>query len=435
MRPNSTLQDSGIEWIGAVPSYWRICLLKHAIKRFVAGGTPSTGEDLFWAESGNGTPWVAISDMSNRDNVLSTAKCLTVKGLKDRRLSALPAGTVLYSMYASIGYAAILDIPAVTNQAILGLVIDDGVNAKFLRGYLNALRPHVLQEAASNTQDNLNAQKVQNVPLVLPPLHEQIAIASYLDVEAARIDALIDEKCKLIELLREQSVMVAESVIAPAHDGRQAKLGYFVNLLPGYAFPSESFSADESDVPLLRGVNVAPSTIRWEDNMYWPADQCNELDRFRLIVGDVVFGMDRPWIASGARVAVVDAVSEGALLLQRVCRIRGGDHISNRFVYYVLRSDRFRQSIEFELTGVSVPHISPEQITRFKIPVLTVNDQEQRCNDADDEISRIDGLIEVAERMIDALKELRSATITDAVLGRIDVRSHTQVETQELEPA
>lgn len=280
----------------------------------------------------------------------------------------------------------------------------------------------------------VNFEDVARIVMPQPPTHEQSAIASYLDVETARIDALIDEKSKLIKLLREQSVMVAEGVVAPSSDGRQAKLGYFVNLLPGFAFPSESFSSDETDVPLLRGVNVAPGTIRWEDNVYWPADQCTGLERFRLVVGDVVFGMDRPWISSGARVALIGAESEGSLLLQRVCRIRGDKEISNRFIYYVLGSDMFRQSIEFELSGVSVPHISPEQITRFKIPVLTFDEQERRCQEADEEIGRIENLVDVAERMIVVLNELRSTTITDAVLGRIDVRAIVKNK-EELEAA
>lgn len=331
-------------------------------------------------------------------------------------------GDVLVSVRAPVGDANVADRKIGIGRGVAAVRSQGQLSREYLYWFFASAKEVLRLQSTGTTFEAVSSSDLANLRIPVMSGSLRLAIASYLDVETARIDALIDEKCKLIKLLREQSVMVAETVIAPAHDGRQAKLGYFVNLLPGFAFPSESFSANESDVPLLRGVNVAPGAIRWEDNVYWPADQCIGLDRFRLTVGDVVFGMDRPWISSGARVALVDTLSAGALLLQRVCRIRGEKKISNRFVYYVLGSDRFRQSIEFELSGVSVPHISPEQITRFKIPILTFEEQEQRCKEADEEISRIDDLVEVAERMIDALKELRSTTITDAVLGRIDVR-------------
>ena len=79
----------------------------------------------------------------------------------------------------------------------------ENMSNKFLAQYLNAIRAHVLQEASSNTQDNLNAEKVRQIPLVVPPADEQQAIADYLDTETARIDALIREKEGLIRLLSE----------------------------------------------------------------------------------------------------------------------------------------------------------------------------------------------------------------------------------------
>jgi type I restriction enzyme S subunit len=209
----------------------------------------------------------------------------------------------------------------------------------------------------------------------LPPVSDQELIANFLDQQTARIDALIAEKEGLLELLTEQRLSVAERVLAPSPDGALVKLGFFVDLLPGFAFPSDEFSRDSDDVPLLRGVNVAPSALRWDDTVYWRRDIDPSLERFKLQAGDVVFGMDRPWVSAGARVAMVDASSAGSLLLQRVCRLRGGARFGQRFLFYALASDAFRQSVEVELTGVSVPHISPDQILRFKVPALTPEEQ------------------------------------------------------------
>jgi type I restriction enzyme, S subunit len=68
-------------------------------------------------------------------------------------------------------------------------------------------------------------------------------------------------------------------------------------------------------------VNVSPGTIRWDDTVYWPKDMLSGLDRFELAAGDVVLGMDRPWISSGIRVAELTEEDAPSLLLQRVCLI------------------------------------------------------------------------------------------------------------------
>lgn len=258
-------------------------------------------------------------------------------------------------------------------------------------------------------------------PIHVPSRTEQVRIANFLDEQTARIDALIAEKERLMVLLSEQRLSIAERVMADSASGTKAKLGFHADFLAGYAFPSDEFSRDESDIPLLRGVNVAPASIRWDDVVYWRRDYDTSLERFRLQAGDVVFGMDRPWISSGARVAMIDADSAGAFLLQRVCRLRGGSKMRQRFLFYALSSDAFRQSIEVDLTGVSVPHISPEQVLGFKVPVLTPEEQDVRCAEADRQTEALQGLATHTDGLLNRLREYRSSLISAAVTGQLDL--------------
>ncbi len=414
-------------WLGPVTEGTRVGRLKHAIDEMSSGGTPESGNAAFWANDG-GTPWVAISDMSGTERVHSTSKAVTSAGITDKRLRVLPPGTLLYSMYASLGHVAELAIPAATNQAILGLSFNECVNRRYAFWQLKALQPYVVEAASSNTQDNLNAEKVRNLPFAFPPRDEQERIASFLDEQTARIDALIAEKERLIVLLSEQRLSIAERVMADSATGTTAKLGFHADFLAGYAFPSDEFSRDESDIPLLRGVNVAPASIRWDDVVYWRRDYDASLERFRLQAGDVVFGMDRPWISSGARVAMVDADSAGAFLLQRVCRLRGGPKMRQRFLFYALASDAFRQSLEVDLTGVSVPHISPEQVLGFKVPVLTPEEQDVRCADADRQTEALQGLAMLTDGLLRRLREYRSSLISAAVTGQLDLSTFKDVQ-------
>lgn len=416
-------------WLSGLPDGWNVQRIKHVVS-FAGGGTPSKTVDEYW---GGTIPWVSPKDMKVF-LVTETQDYITDAAVASSACSLIDAWAILMVVRSGILQhtipVAINGVPVCLNQDMKALIPDEGASSKYLAYLIQGLNDHFLDEWVKQgaTVESIEHESMANTPIPVPPIGQQLAIASYLDVETARIDALIEEKQRLVRLLKEQKRMVAESVIAPAPGGREAKLGFFVDLLPGYAFPSEGFTQVQTDLPLLRGVNVAPGAVRWQDVVYWPSDQTSGLERFRLEAGDVVFGMDRPWISSGTRVAMIDEASAGALLLQRVCRIRGDETMSNRFVYHALSSDKFRQSIEFELSGISVPHISPEQITRFRVPLLSIEVQHSRCTSADAELAEIDQLISVTVEMVAALQELRSTTITDAVLGRIDVRDYMKTE-------
>ena len=69
----------------------------------------------------------------------------------------------------------------------------------------------------------------------------------------------------------------------------RAKLGYFVNLLPGFSFKSDEFSSNPSDLKLLRGANIGVNAIKWEDVVYWPNENSEQLHIYLLKAGDIVF--------------------------------------------------------------------------------------------------------------------------------------------------
>ena len=92
-----------------------------------------------------------------------------------------------------------------------------------------------------------------------------------------------------------------------------------------------------------------------------------------------------------------------------------------RFLFYALASDAFRQSIEVDLTGVSVPHISPEQVLGFKVPVLTPEEQDVRCAEADRQTEALQGLATHTDGLLSRLREYRSSLISAAVTGQLDL--------------
>ena len=392
-----------------------------------------------WGDEPNGTDdmtVVRVADFDRKTARVALSDNPTVRAIPPsaRNRRVLARGDLLIEKSGGgeqqpVGNVVLFDsdVHAVCSNFVARLPVVATCDARFIAYAFQSLYaqarniPHIKQTSGIQ---NLDSETYLNEPVWQPPFSKQVRIANFLDEQTARIDALIAEKERLLELLAEQRLSVAERVLAPAPSGQRGKLGFFVDLLPGYAFPADEFSRDPIDIPLLRGVNVAPSAIRWDDVVYWAREHDSALDRFKLEQGDVILGMDRPWISTGARVAMVDESSKGALLLQRVCRLRGSDAMQQRFLYYALSSDEFRQSIEVEMTGVSVPHISPEQVLRFKVPILSPTEQAARCHAADFAVLRIEQLEVHTTGMLGRLREYRSSLISAAVTGQLGINSY-----------
>ena len=201
-----------------------------------------------------------------------------------------------------------------------------------------------------------------------------------------------------------------------------SRLGHLIHILSGFAFPSTGFSLDENDTKLLRGVNVGVSEIKWDDVVYWKRAKNDGLDIYELDVGKIVIGMDRPLISTGIRISRITYDDIPSLLLQRVTAITTLGKICEDFLFRVLTSGAFASSFESEMTGVSVPHISPSQISGFIVPIPPLAEQTQIAAFLDHETTKIDTLITKAESAIQLLQERRTALISAAVTGKIDVR-------------
>ena len=149
-----------------------------------------------------GIPWVSIGDMSSTDMILDTNKKLTIFGIEDKKLEIIPKGTILYSIYASIGKVSELGIEATINQAILALDFIDCINKRYMKYQLASMEEHAFSVSNGNTQYNLNASIVSNFKVRIPPLPEQRAIADYLDEKCTKIDAAEANIGKQIDALK-----------------------------------------------------------------------------------------------------------------------------------------------------------------------------------------------------------------------------------------
>lgn len=143
-----------------------------------SGGTPTKGSS---ASYGGNIPWAKISDVTAASKWIgATEETVTEQGLTQSSAKLFPTGTVLFSMYGSIGKTAITTKPMATNQAILGLIPKDGISAEYLYYCLISARTKLFLEAKGTSQKNINGGMVKSFIVPTPPLDIVQAVVSYL---------------------------------------------------------------------------------------------------------------------------------------------------------------------------------------------------------------------------------------------------------------
>jgi type I restriction enzyme S subunit len=182
------------------------------------------------------------------------------------------------------------------------------------------------------------------------------------------------------------------------------RLGDVADMLVGFAFKSTGFlEADSDGVRLLRGDNVQQGHVRWgEKTKKWPVTQCDGLERYQLAEGDVILAMDRPIVGDGLKMAWVRAEDLPALLVQRVCRLRGRPGLAlTDFIRYVLAAPEFSAHIHRITTGANIPHISGKDIAAYEFELPTLVDQARivEC------LTAYDDLIATNQRRIALLED------------------------------
>ena len=185
MKRYDSYTDTGIAWIGEIPSHWEVTKVKFRYS-FITGFTPSTGNSSFY--DSNGYNWVTISDLSNGalDDTQDKISDLYIKQYKPLMS---PRGSLLYSFKLSVGSVALIEKDVYTNEAIASFLPNNRVNLNFLK-YSSYL---ILQNANINIYGApiMNQELIKNALIIFPPLVEQEAIADYLDRKCASIDGII----------------------------------------------------------------------------------------------------------------------------------------------------------------------------------------------------------------------------------------------------
>ncbi|MET8127699.1 restriction endonuclease subunit S [Streptomyces sp. NPDC005231] len=274
-----------------------------------------------------------------------------------------------------------------------------------------------------------------SMAIPVPPLEEQRAIADYLDRETARIDTLIEEQQRLIEMLRERRGAVISNAVARGFDETVAikdsglpgagpvpdhwevmPLRYTISFQEGPGIMAADFRDD--GVPLLRVSSVRTARSTLEGCNYLDPD---EVDRrwshFRVDLGDLL-------ISASASMGTVSEITEetaGAVPYTGIIRIKPG-RMHKDFIRWFVVSGEFIDQVDSLKTGSTIQHFGPTHLAQMRVALPPIEEQRRIAEYLDEQVGKIDKLIAETERFIELAQERRAALITAAVTGQIDVR-------------
>ncbi len=165
-----------------------------------SGGTPRRSNVDYWK---NGDiPWIKISDMKSK-YVSETEEFITESGLKNSSAKLFKQGTIIYTIFATIGEIAILDIDATTNQAIAGItLIDNRINKEYIYYYLLSMKEQMKGIARGVAQKNLNLSILKDVSIPLLDIQKQKELVSYFKINESLISTRKAQIVALDELVQ-----------------------------------------------------------------------------------------------------------------------------------------------------------------------------------------------------------------------------------------
>lgn len=313
-----------------------------------------------------------------------------------------------------------------------------GVLPRYFYYYFSSFFRLMAQDgSARTTVDSVRRWMLTDMPIVLPSLDEQRAIADYLEQETAQIDALVAKQEEFIGLLQERrSGLIAAGVTGrnlgddvddsaswiglPPSGWLLGQVKHFGTVTLGKMLQSSDKGADLL-APYMRAANVQPDGVLDVDDVKSMWFSPRELRMLDLQSGDVV--VVEGGIGGYGRAAYVAEHFDGWGFQNSINRIRPFAENDGRYLTYFLLMARQKGFISAYCNIVSMPHLTSEKLEAMPMFLPPPEVQRQIAARLDEQTARIDTLIAKAEEHIALAKERRSALITAAVTGQFDVRT------------
>ncbi len=428
-------KDSGVEWLGRVPAHWEV--LRLGLLGVCQGGAGFPDEHQGQAD--NEIPFFKVADISRaaRDGALRESSH-TVSSDTARLLRArvFPRSTIVF---AKVGAALLLQRYRWLGQAscidnnMMGLTLTARCLSPFMLHVLPLLDLSLIVNPGA--VPSINEGQISSQRVAVPPLPEQTAIAAFLDRETVKIDALVAEQERLIELLKEKRQAVISHAVTkglnpdvrmkdsgiewlgqiPAHWTlrRLKHISPFITV--GVVVNPSTFVADEG-LPFIYGGDIREGVIDWNNSRRIDQVSSQANSKTLLKAGDLLTVR----VGAPGVTAVVPKECEGGNCAS-VMLVRKGEYNSD-WLCFVMNTRVVRFQVEVVQYGAAQEQFNISHAVNFWVPTPPREEQDDIAAVLARATVRLDELTAEAQKAIDFLQERRTALISAAVTGQIDVR-------------
>ncbi|MGV0644039.1 restriction endonuclease subunit S [Mycolicibacterium sp. XJ2546] len=352
-----------------------------------------------------------------------TTNRISELGLVNSAAELLPEGTVVLSRTASVGFSGVMPKPMATSQDFWNWVCGPDLIPEYLNYQFKAIAPALRAMNMGSTHQTIYQKDAASIRILVPPLSEQQAISDFLDRETARIDMLIAEQQRLIEMLRERRDSVwSHGLAEAARSGKPVRVRRILSSIVDGPFGSALTSAHYSDegARVIRLGNIGLCEFRNEDAAYVPLSYADKLRAHAVSPGDVVIaglGDDRMPLG---RAVVVPPI--GPAIVKADCyRARPTNAVTPDYLAWALSAPETRSQVMLLARGATRARLNTSVVQQVAIPLPNKDAQVSIVRKWRARSAKIDTLIAETEKFIELSRERRSALITAAVTGQIDV--------------
>lgn len=408
-----TYKSTSIPWMPEMPEHWDIRRAKYVF-RVIDDKTAKGDEELLSVSEHYGV-------LPRRNANVNTFKAESYEGYKLCKKGDL----VINSLWAWSRGLGVSEYEGIISNAYSVFRLKVPANHRFFH-YLLRTEGYVaeyLKRSKGIWISRLQLSDLQflDLPLPLPPLTEQTAIANYLDAKSEQINHFIEKKQKLIALLKKQKQAVINELLEDK-EGKweRRKLKYFCSLITKGTTPStEGKEFTNAGVRFLKAENITENGLS-ESPLFFIDEETNQLlKRSQLKSNDILI------VIAGATIGRTAIITEEYLPAntnQAVCLLRLKKGVDPKFIRILLSSPKIQERVRFDAVQSAQPNLSMGVLGDFLLPYpKSESERQQVVKTIEEESFRIDAVIQRINVEIEKVKELKQSLIAEVVTGRIKV--------------
>ncbi|EOG1818556.1 restriction endonuclease subunit S [Enterobacter hormaechei] len=430
-------KDSGVEWLGKVPTHWQLIPCRAVVSHIVDKNDNGKIKNYLSLMANVGV--IRYEDKGDIGNKKpdDLTKCKIVK----------KGQLVINSMNYGIGSYGMSPFDGVCSSVYIILEPKENILKRYaLRIFENTpFQKHlatfgngILEHRAAIKWDDIKGQAIP-----LPCKDEQRNILKFLDHQTARIDDLIEKQQQLIELLKEKRQAVISHAVTkglipdvPMKDSGVEWLGkvpdHWKLIKFSHCVSIRSGQVDPRKLPYCDYWLIAPNHIVSGEgriiNLETAKDQGADSGKYLCRTGEVIYSKIRP-----ALVKACLSPSDKVLCSADMYPMSSYNGLTNNFLLLYLLSDAFTRFAVNQADRVAMPKINRESLSDCKIPVPPIEEQEKIYSHVREALEKLDVLLQKSQLTIEFFQERRTALISAAVTGKIDVRGWVAPDTQDIE--